>query len=451
MEFNESIFKAYDIRGKVPAELTPEVARAVGRALADFLPPGEVALGRDMRPDSSELARALSAGLTGQGRVVVDLGQITSDMMYYAVGQYDFAGGAMVTASHNPGEYNGIKLTAKGVAPIGEDSGLSVIKQTITDDSYQPPSGDGTVRSLDILDGWVKHALTFAPNLTALKVGIDAGNGMGGIIVPELEKLTNLQISGLYLELDGTFPNHPANPLVYENLKDLIELVKANQLDCGIAFDGDGDRAFMVDDNGEVVSGSVLGALLSEHFLKLSPGATILYNAITSKIVPETIAAAGGKAIRTRVGHSFIKADMRQHGAVFACEHSGHFYFQDNYNADSGVIAALCVLDIISQTGKKLSELCRPLRQKYLDSGEINFDVSDKDKTIALVSEHYSDGQTDNLDGTTISYPDWWFNLRPSNTEPLLRLNIEAENPDTLKQNLEVISKIIQKSIDSKY
>lgn len=449
MNFNQSIFKAYDIRGKVPAELTPEVAQAVGRALADFLPTGEIAVGRDMRPDSSELASALSAGLTSQGRVVVDLGQITSDMMYYAVGQYDFAGGAMVTASHNPGEYNGIKLTAKGVAPIGEDSGLNIIKQTILHDAYKPPMANGLVRSIDILDGWVKHALTFAPNLSALKVGIDAGNGMGGIIVPELEKLTKLKISGLYLELDGTFPNHPANPLVFENLKDLIELVKANQLDCGIAFDGDGDRAFMVDENGEVVSGSILGALLSEHFLKLNPGATILYNAITSRIVPETIAAAGGKAIRTRVGHSFIKADMRQHGAVFACEHSGHFYFRDNYNADSGLIAALCVLDIIAQSGKKLSQLTEPYRQKYVDSGEINFDVSDKAKTIALVSTNYSDGQIDSLDGTTISYADWWFNLRPSNTEPLLRLNIEAENPEVLKHNLEGISKIIQKSIDS--
>lgn len=449
MNFNQSIFKAYDIRGKVPAELTPEVAQAVGRALADFLPTGEIAVGRDMRPDSSELASALSAGLTSQGRVVVDLGQITSDMMYYAVGQYDFAGGAMVTASHNPGEYNGIKLTAKGVAPIGEDSGLNVIKQTILHDAYKPPMANGLVRSIDILDGWVKHALTFAPNLSALKVGIDAGNGMGGIIVPELEKLTKLKISGLYLELDGTFPNHPANPLVFENLKDLIELVKANQLDCGIAFDGDGDRAFMVDENGEVVSGSILGALLSEHFLKLNPGATILYNAITSRIVPETIAAAGGKAIRTRVGHSFIKADMRQHGAVFACEHSGHFYFRDNYNADSGLIAALCVLDIIAQSGKKLSQLTEPYRQKYVDSGEINFDVSDKAKTIALVSTNYSDGEIDSLDGTTISYADWWFNLRPSNTEPLLRLNIEAENPEVLKHNLEGISKIIQKSIDS--
>ena len=449
MKFNESIFKAYDIRGKVPSELTPDVARAVGRALADFLPTGEIAVGRDMRPDSSELATALTAGLTEQGRDVVDLGQITSDMMYYAVGQYDFAGGAMVTASHNPGEYNGIKLTAMGVAPIGEDTGLNVIKQTIVGDAYKPSMANGSVRSIDILEGWVKHALTFAPNLTALKVGIDAGNGMGGIIVPELEKLTKLKISGLYLELDGTFPNHPANPLVYENLKDLIELVKANQLDCGIAFDGDGDRAFMVDENGEVVSGSVLGALLSEHFLKLSPGATILYNAITSRMVPETIAAAGGKSIRTKVGHSFIKADMRRSGAVFACEHSGHFYFQDNYNADSGVIAALCVLDIISQSGKKLSELCKPLRQKYVDSGEINFDVSDKAKTITLVSEKYHDGKIDSLDGTTISYPDWWFNLRPSNTEPLLRLNVEAKNPEILKQNLEVISKIIQKSIDS--
>lgn len=448
MKFTESIFKAYDIRGKVPAELTNEVAEAIGRALADFLPDGKVAVGRDMRPDSEQLAGSIAKGLMMQGREVVDLSQITSDMMYFAVGNYHFAGGAMVTASHNPGEYNGVKLTANGVLPIGEETGLMDIKKAIIADRFKSSAATGSKENMNILDDWVKHALAFAPNLKNLKIGIDAGNGMGGIIVPELKKDTKLEIDGLYIELDGTFPNHPANPLDFENLKDLISLVKDKKLDCGIAFDGDGDRAFLVDENGEVVSGSVLGGLLAERFLAENPGATILYNAITSRIVAEIIQEMGGNSHRTRVGHSFIKADMRKYDAVFACEHSGHFYFKDNYFADSGLIAALCVLDIMSQTGKKLSELCKPLREEYADSGEINFEVEEKDKTIGLVAKEFADGAQDHLDGLTINYPDWWLNLRPSNTEPLLRLNIEAKNKEMMKSKLEQVSTIIKKSID---
>lgn len=448
MKFTESIFKAYDIRGKVPAELTHEVAKAVGKALADFLPEGKVAVGRDMRPDSEQLAMAISDGLMDQGRDVVDLGQITSDMIYFAVGSNDFAGGAMVTASHNPGEYNGIKLTGKGVVPIGEETGLMDIKKAIINDNYKTSSGAGSRMQMNILSDWVKHALQFAPHLKKLKIGIDAGNGMGGIVVPELEKDTDLEIEGLYLELDGTFPNHPANPLDFENLKDLISLIKYKGLDCGIAFDGDGDRAFLIDENGEVVSGSVLGGLLAEKFLSENPGSTILYNAITSRIVPEIVQEMGEKSHRTRVGHSFIKADMRKYGAVFACEHSGHYYFKRNYNADSGLIAALCALDIMSQTGKKLSELCKPLREEYSDSGEINFEVDNKDEIIDKVAKVFADGEQDRLDGLTVNYPDWWLNLRPSNTEPLLRLNIEANSSGLMKSKLEEVSEIIKKSID---
>ena len=448
MKFTESIFKAYDIRGRVPAELTPEVANAVGRALADFLPEGKVAVGRDMRPDSEQLANSIADGLMQQGRDVVDLGQITSDMMYFAVGDNSLAGGAMVTASHNPGEYNGIKLTAAGVKPIGEETGLQDIKNAIIQDSYKDSLAEGSKTSMNILHEWVEHALKFASHLKQLKVGIDAGNGMGGIVVPELQKDTQLDIHGLYLDLDGTFPNHPANPLVFENLNDLISLVKSENLDCGIAFDGDGDRAILVDENGEVVSGSVLGALLAERFLSETPGATILYNAITSRMVAEIVEEMGGKSYRTKVGHSFIKADMRKYDAVFACEHSGHYYFKENYYADSGLIAALCALDIMSQSGKKLSELCKPLRERYSDSGEINFEVNDKDKITNAISEHFKDGKQDTLDGLTINYPDWWINLRPSNTEPLLRLNVEAEKSDVMKTKLQEATEIIKKSID---
>lgn len=448
MKFTESIFKVYDIRGKVPNELTHEVAEAVGRALADFLPAGKVAVGRDMRPDSEQLASSIADGLMAQGREVVDLGQITSDMMYFAVGSNDFAGGAMVTASHNPGEYNGIKLTGAGVTPIGEETGLLDIKSAIINDEYKISSEKGSKTEMNILSDWLKHTLTFAPHLKNLKIAIDAGNGMGGIVVPELQKYTDLDIHGLYLEPDGTFPNHPANPLVFENLKDLIDLVKKENLDCGIAFDGDGDRAFLVDENGEVVSGSVLGALLSEKFLSNNPGSTVLYNAIASRVVADTIQEMGGKSHRTKVGHSFIKADMSKYDAVFACEHSGHFYFKDNYNADSGLIAALCALDIMSQTGKKLSELCRPLREAYSDSGEINFEASNKDEVIEAVANEFNDGKQDRLDGLTVNYPDWWLNLRPSNTEPLLRLNIEAKNSELMRSKLSEITEIIKNSID---
>ena len=448
MKFTESIFKAYDIRGKVPEDLTSEVAKAVGRALGDFLPAGKVAVGRDMRPDSQQLSSSIIDGLVEQGRDVVDLGQITSDMMYFAVGKYNFAGGAMVTASHNPGEYNGIKLTGEGVVPIGEETGLEDIKRAIVEDRYKDVVEHGLIHTADVLNDWVEHALSFAPNLKKLRVGIDAGNGMAGIIVPELQKDTELEIEGLYLELDGTFPNHPANPLDFKNLKDLIGLVKKENLDCGVAFDGDGDRAFLVDENGDVVSGSVLGALLSKKFLGDKPGATILYNAITSRIVPKIVQDMGGKSYRTKVGHSFIKADMRKYNAVFACEHSGHFYFKDNYNADSGLIAVLCVLDIMCQSGETLSELCRPFREEYSDSGEINYTASDKDKVIEAVASSFSDGNQDRLDGLTINYPDWWLNIRPSNTEPLLRLNIEANNTELMQAKLLEVEAIIKNSID---
>lgn len=448
MKIHESIFKAYDIRGKVNSELTAEVVTAVGRALSDMLPEGEVAVGRDMRPDSAELSEAMIKGLMIQGRKVVDLGEITSDMMYFAVGSYGYAGGAMITASHNPGEYNGIKLTAKGVAPIGEETGLLDIKNAVINDNFKSSIESGELSQKNILSDWIDHALKFAPSLKPIKVGIDAGNGMAGIDVAELEKKTPLQIKGLYLEPDGTFPNHPANPLEFANLRDLIKLVKENSLDCGIAFDGDGDRAFMVDENGEVVSGSVLGALLAEYFLQANPNATILYNAITSRVVAETVERLGGKAIRTKVGHSFIKADMRKYNAIFACEHSGHYYFKDNYNADSGLIAALCILNIMSTSGKRLSELCAPLRKVYSSSGEINFHIKDIKEAIEEVAENFSDGSRDDMDGMTINYPQWWFNLRPSNTEPLLRLNIEARSQSEVEENLAKIEKILQKHID---
>lgn len=446
MKFAENIFGAYDIRGKVPNELTPAVAKSIGRAMADYVPEGQVAVGRDMRPDSEQLAKSVIEGLVTQGREVVDLGQITSDMMYFAVGNYGYAGGAMITASHNPGEYNGLKLTSKGVVPIAGEQGLLQIKQALIDDNYKAEESGGNVTTKSILSDWVDHALKFAPGLSPLHVGFDAGNGMAGILPPELSKKTPLKIEGLYLDLDGTFPNHMANPLIFENLADLIKLVNGKKLDCGAAFDGDGDRGFFVDDAGLPVTGSVLGALLIAQILQKKPGATILYNAICSRIVPETIKKLGGKGIRTRVGHGFIKADMNKYNAEFACEHSGHFYFKDNYNADSGLIPVLMGLSILSQSGKKLSELVKDLRARYVESGEINFEVLDKEFVMKKLAEEYVDGKQDNLDGLTVNYTDWWFNVRPSQNEPLLRLNIEAKNQADLDVNLFKITNVIKNS-----
>jgi len=444
MKFAEKIFGAYDIRGKVPHELTPEVAKNIGRAMADYVAAGQVAVGRDMRPDSEQLAQSVTEGLIMQGREVVDLGQITSDMMYFAVGKYGYSGGAMITASHNPGEYNGLKLTNKGVVPIAGEQGLLQIKQALIDDNYSEPTQGGKVVTKNILSDWVDHALSFAPDLKSLHVGFDAGNGMAGIIPPELSKKSPLKIEGLFLELDGTFPNHMANPLIYENLTDLIKLIQDNKLDCGVAFDGDGDRGFLVDENGIPLTGSVLGALLITHILRLNPGAIILYNAICSRIVPETIEKLGGRGIRTRVGHGFIKADMHKYGAVFACEHSGHFYFKDNYNADSGLIPVLMGLSILSKSDEKLSEVVQAFRSKYFESGEINFEVADKQAAMQRVADAYPSGDHDELDGLTINFPDWWLNVRPSQNEPLLRLNIEAKDRNTVQTNVEKIESIIK-------
>ena len=444
MKFATDIFKAYDIRGKVGTELTPEVVEAVGQALADYLPTGVVAVGHDMRNDSSQLAAAMIAGLTKQGREVMDIGQVASDMIYYAVGKYDLAGGAMITASHNPGEYNGIKLTGQGVAPIGIESGLAQIRDNVASDTFKPSSAQGSVTSKDIMDEWVQHTLELAGELKPLKVGADAGNGMAGPVIERLMADSPLEIEGLYLDPDGNFPNHPANPLVEENLADLQKLVQEKGLQIGVAFDGDGDRAFLVDEKGDVVTGSVLGALIAREMLELHPGATILYNAICSHIVPDTISALGGTAIKTKVGHSFIKAKMKETGAVFAAEHSGHFYFADNYRADSGLVAALKAFHILGQKDLPASEQFAPFRRRYTQSGEINSEVADAQKVLEALKAKYSDGQQDELDGLTVEYKDWWFNVRASNTEPVIRLNVESEDASVVKQKTEELLKLIR-------
>jgi phosphomannomutase len=445
MRFTKSIFKANDIRGVVKLELNAHIAHAVGRALADLLEtPGPVAVGYDMRPASVEYAAALREGILEQGRDVVDIGLVTSDMIYFAVGSEDLAGGAMVTASHNPGQYDGIKLCRRGAAPIGQDTGLGEIEEALVGDHYKTSTTVGHIRKRDLIPAWVDHALSFVDSTTwpAYQIAIDAGNGMAGAILPHLQGRTPLRITPLYWKLDGTFPNHPASPIDPANLVDLAKTIKDDRLDFGIAFDGDGDRAFLVDSAGQQVSGSVMTAILAEAMLSKHPHATILYNAICGRIVPETISTHGGKGVRTKVGHAFIKVKMRELDAVFAGEHSGHYYFRDNYHADSGLIAALVAIDVLAHSGLTLIELADKYRV-YHDSGELNFAVANKIKMLAKLAQAYKDGKQDELDGLTVNYTDWWFNARASNTEPLLRLNVEAKTESKLKEETTKIEALL--------
>ncbi|MGC1177232.1 MAG: phosphomannomutase/phosphoglucomutase [Candidatus Saccharimonadales bacterium] len=442
----DAIFKAYDIRGKVGSELTPEVVRKVGRAFGSWLPAkGAVVVGRDMRPDSKELADALIDGLRSQGHDVWDIGEVTSDMIYFATGKYGLAGGAVVTASHNPGDYNGIKFCGEEAKPVGEASGLLEIRALATADNFSEAAKPGKIIQKDVTEAWITHVLSFieTDKLRPLNIVVDAGNGMAGKIVPELEPYVPFEIQELYFELDGTFPNHIANPLEPKNLVDAQAAIKKYGCDAGVAFDGDGDRAVLIDEQGTPLTGTVMTALLAEYFLKLHPGATILLNAICGRAASEAIEKAGGTSIRTRVGHSFIKGDMRTHDAIFGGEHSGHYYFKDNYMADSGLIAAVIGLYILSQSGKKLSDLVAPFRKAYVQIPETNFEVADKAKMIEKIAAHFKDADTDRLDGLTVSFTDAWFNVRPSNTEALLRLNAEAKTPAELKRLVAQVTELL--------
>lgn len=442
----ENIFKAYDVRGKVGSELTPEVVTKIGRAFADWLPnEGAVAVGRDMRPDSKELAEALIKGLSQQGRDVIDIGEVTSDMIYFATGNLGLAGGVVITASHNPGAYNGIKFCREEAKPVGEESGLFEVRDKVIANEFSEAATPGTVTQKDVVEDWITHVLSFIDpkKLAPLKLAVDAGNGMAGKIFPELEPYVPFEVVELYFELDGTFPNHIANPLEPKNLVDVQAAIKEHGCDAGVAFDGDGDRAVLLDEKGELVTGTVLTALLAEYFLKLHPGATILHNAICGRAAVEAIKKAGGKAVRTRVGHSFIKGEMRKNNAVFAGEHSGHYYFKDNYMADSGLIAAVIGLYILCLSGKKLSELAAPYRKAYVQIPETNFEVTDKEAMLKKITAEFPDNDTDMLDGLTVQFPNAWFNVRPSNTEPLLRLNAEARTKDELDRLVAKVTDLI--------
>lgn len=435
MPLLDAIVKAYDIRGTVPDQWDASVARAFGAAFAQFTGAPKVLVARDMRPSGPELAQAFSEGLLAQGVDVVDLGLASTDLLYFAAGRLD-APGAMFTASHNPAQYNGIKLCLAGARPVGADTGLAEIKAitraVLAGEGPAPAARAGRLGSRDLLSEFADHVVSFidTSELRPLRVVADTANGMGGLVVPAVfERLPGVELEVMFGELDGTFPNHPADPLQPANQRDLQARVVAGGFDVGLAFDGDADRVFVVDEQGRGLSGSTTTALLATSVLRRSPGATILHNLICSRAVPEVIREHGGVPVRTKVGHSFIKQLMADTGAVFGGEHSAHYYFLDNYRADSGLIASMLVLAEMSREGQALSELRRPL-ERYSSSGEINTQVDDAATVIARIAEAYRPYPQDHLDGLTVDCGDWWFNLRPSNTEPLLRLNLEAPDRD---------------------
>ena len=425
----DAIFKAYDVRGLVPEQLDEELAFRIGAAFARFAAAKRIVLGHDCRESSPQLAAALAEGITSQGVDVDHLGMITTDMIYYASGALEEPG-AMVTASHNPKGYNGIKLCLAGAAPVGVESGLDEIKRLAG--SAQAAAGTaGTVVRMDMLEGYVDHLLAVVDPaaIGPLRVAADGGNGVAGVAVPDVFAAIPAQLTGLYLDPDGTFPNHHPDPLRPENLEDLVALMQREGSDLGVAFDGDADRAFFIDDERVPLPGSTVTGIIADWFLAREPGSAIVHNLICSKAVPEMVSARGGRPVRTRVGHSFIKQVMAETGAVFGGEHSGHYYFRDNYRADSGILAMLVLLQVLSEDGRPLSQLRRDY-EPYSQSGEINFEVGDKEAVMESVAAGFPGATTDRLDGLTVDLGDRWLNLRPSNTEPVLRLNAEA--PDAV-------------------
>lgn len=447
----DAIFKAYDVRGLVPEQFDERIARAVGVGFARFVAAADpsvtrVLVARDMRPSGVGMVAAFAEGVTSQSLDVVDLGLGSTDLLYFASGSLD-APGAMFTASHNPAQYNGIKFCSSGARPIGEDSGLREIRDTTADaleGRVPDAAASGSRSEQDLLDAFAAHVRSFVDvgALAPLKVVADTANGMGGLVVPAVFSTLPFDLEVMYGELDGTFPNHPADPIQPENTADLRARVVEVGADVGLAFDGDADRVFLVDEQGVGLSGSTTTAIIAAGILDKHPGETVIHNLICSKTVPEVVQEHGGTAVRTRVGHSFIKQVMAETGAIFGGEHSAHYYFRDNYRADSGLIAALVVLEQLSVAGVSLSELRAPF-ERYAASGEINTRVADTAAVIERVAEHFSSLRQDRLDGLTVDGGDWWFNLRPSNTEPLLRLNLEAADEAACAQRVAEVQAVM--------
>jgi len=442
----DEVFKAYDVRGTVPDQLDAAMCRAIGRAMARFAGAPEILIARDMRQSGVELSEAFADGVLSEGVAVTELGLASTDFLYFASGHLD-APGVMFTASHNPAQYNGMKMCLSGARPIGSDTGLADIKE-MAEQLLDEPRGDGTAarRHLDLLPEWAAHVVSFVDRaaLRPLKVVADTANGMGGLVVPTVFAGLPFDVDILFPELDGNFPNHPADPIQPENLVDLQRAVLDQGADIGLAFDGDADRVFLVDEKAQLVSGSLTTALVAASMLHKHPGETILYNLICSHVVPEVVTELGGRPVRTKVGHSIIKKVMADTGAIFGGEHSGHYYFRDNFKADSGIITALLVLELRSQSEEPLSEMLQPY-QRYSDSGEINTEVVSPQATVAAIAQHEREAgaSVDQLDGLTVEHGDWWYNVRPSNTEPLLRLNVEARTPELCAAHVAEVRELI--------
>jgi len=444
-----AVFKAYDVRGTVPDQVDEELARAVGSAFVQVTGSagGAVVVGHDMRPSSPGMARAFAEGASTAGADVTLIGLASTDQLYFASGHRGVPG-AMFTASHNPAQYNGIKMCRAYAVPLGMDTGLSDVRDLVAAGEPVVADEPGTVDECDLLDAYARHLLSLAPvRGRRLKVVVDAGNGMAGHTAPAVLGGLDLDVVPLFYDLDGTFPHHEANPIEPANLADLQAAVLAEGADIGLAFDGDADRCFIVDENGGLVSPSVLTALIASRELAKHPGATVIHNLITSRAVPELVTELGGTPVRTRVGHSFIKATMAETDAVFGGEHSGHFYFRDFWRADSGMLAALHVLAALAETDRPLSGLLAEF-SRYVDTGEINSTVADQAAVLAEIEQVYGarDGVTlDHLDGLTVAHRDWWFNVRASNTEPLLRLNAEAGDRETLDRLRDDVLSLIRR------
>ena len=439
------IFKAYDVRGIVPRDLNAELARKIGRAAVQVLEADSVVVGRDMRISSDEIAQAFMEGVREAGADAIDTGQSTTPMNYFAVGRWGYGAAAMVTASHNPPEWNGFKFSRAEARPVSADTGLVEMERLVSSGDLPPPAEKaGKSVEKEIVGDYTDHLLSFAAGIEPMKVAVDTGNGMSGKFLPLLFERLPCELHGLYLEPDGTFPNHEPNPLKLENMRDLQGFVKEINADIGVAFDGDGDRVARVDERGEIVPCDLLTALLAPEFLRAEPGAHIIYDLRSSLVVPEEVKKAGGVPVEYRVGHSFMKGVLRERDAPMGGELSGHYYFRDTYYSDSGDLAMLTVLRVLSREKVPLSELIRPLR-RYHATGEINFAVEDKDAKIEELSEAFKDAEVYFLDGVTVRYDDWWCNVRKSNTEPLLRLNLEAKTEKLMDEARRRVEEIIRR------
>jgi phosphomannomutase len=447
---NPGIFKAYDVRGLYPSEVNEDAARQIGRGFVAYLKAGRIAVSRDMRLSSPTVAAAFIEGAREAGADVVDYGMLATDMMYYAVARDGHDGGAQITASHNPKQYNGIKLVRREAFPLSGEAGLGEIRDMIAAGTLPPPAPrQGTLSTLDVMDDYVKHVMAFIDPaiVKPFNVVLDAGSGMAGIVAPKLFEHLPCRTTRLCFDVDGTFPNHEANPLIEENRRDIVDRVVRDRADIGIAWDGDADRCFFIDGTGEFIAGDFVTALLAEAFLLRHPGSKIVYDVRASYAVKDMVAKYGGTALMNRVGHAFFKRRMREEGAIFGGEVTGHYYFRDNFFADNGFIPALLMLELMSRKGQTLHELLAPLRAKYFISGEINTKMPDmrvvQEKVDAL-GARYSDAKTYTMDGVSVEYPDWHFNVRASNTEPLIRLNLEATTQEEMERRRDEVLAFIR-------